>query len=448
MIGAALFAAALAIPQAGVVEGFYGRPWPHQGRVELVRFLGGLGLNTYIYGPKDDPYHHAKWREAYPAEKAKEFGELLAAAKANKVDLYWAVHLGDAFKDEAPAAKEAEYAALFAKLESMYALGFRAFAAFFDDFGGTNATLHAEIANRVVTDFLDRKGDCPDLIVCPHDYAGLAGSEYCRIMGERCGKRVQLMWTGPNICAEIPADAVESVAKVYRRAPFVWWNWPVNDFNRGKLVMGPMYGVAPCGYAGFVLNPMENLEASKLSIYCASEFAKNPAAFDPQRAWEAGLKALYGDELAPAMRVFCDHNSDTAGGPRSHEEWIADWNRRESEALAAGGSLREECLKIRAAMAALKAKLPTARPALWGEIRHWVEMLDAQAEEGLAAIAGDRAAYDAAKARRQTVFSSQQEYFAGLAPEWDKKNCQGCITGTRLLQPMIDVVAKAAFGAK
>ena len=448
MLCATLVAATLAIPHCGVVEGFYGRPWPHAGRVELMKFMGDLGLNTYIYGPKDDPYHHAKWREPYPLERAREFGELLSAARANRVDFFWAVHLGDAFTNSAPAAKEAEYKALFAKLESMYAIGFRAFAAFFDDFGGTNAVLHAEICNRIVSGFLDRKGDCPNLIVCPNVYVGDGSGGYCRTMGERCCKRVELMWTGPTTCANISKALSEKVAANYRRAPFVWWNWPVNDFNRGKLVMGRMYGVDPYPFAGFVLNPMENLEASKITIYSAARFAKDPRAFDSKKAWEDGLRHLYGGELGAAMRVFCAHNSDPGVAPGLKQApWLADWNRLESEELAADGDLGKACAEIRAAMKTLKAGLPAAKPALWAEIRNWVDMLDAQAEEGLAALAKDRAAYDGAKARRAKIFSAQKAYFASLAPEWDKRNCTGCLTGTRVLQPMIDKAARASFGA-
>ena len=48
----------------GTVEGFYGEPWSHTDRLEQLRFYGKLKLNTYIYGPKDDPYHSSPhWRK-------------------------------------------------------------------------------------------------------------------------------------------------------------------------------------------------------------------------------------------------------------------------------------------------------------------------------------------------------------------------------------------------
>ena len=448
MLCAALVAATLAIPHSGVVEGFYGRPWPHEGRIGLLGLMGEVGLNTYVYGPKDDPYHHAKWREPYPLEKANEFRELLAVAKANKIDFYWAVHLGDAFTNDAPAAKAAEYQALFGKMESMYRIGFRAFAAFFDDFGGTNAVLHAEIANRLVSDFLAKKGDCADLIVCPHDYWGDGSGAYCRTLGETCDASVRIVWTGPSICADIPDEAIEKVTENYRRPPFVWYNWPCNDFNRGKLIMGPLYGVGSAPLAGFVVNPMEDLEASKLGICCAAEFARDPAHYDAKAAWKRSIRRLYGEELGAAMEVFCEHNSDSSGGPRSQEGWIASWSRLESERLAADGDLRKALVEIRQAMATLRAKLPAAQPALWDEIKWWIYTQDAQALEGLAALDGNRALYEAARELKSVASLAQKDAATFLAPEWDKKNANPAITGTRVLRPLIEEAAKKAFGGK
>ena len=431
------------IPYRGLVEGFYGRPWSWEGRRKVMDFLGHYNLNTYIYGPKDDPYHHAQWREPYPEDMAKEFKALLATARDNNVNFFWAVHLGDAFTDHSPEAMEKEYAALFAKLGAMYDIGFRSFAAFFDDFGKNGADIHATICNRI-KDFLDAKGDCSDLIVCPHEYVGDGANDYIRTLGANLKRGIQLMWTGPNICTDIPLFYTKAVTANGRRAPFVWWNWPVNDFNRGKLIMGRAYGVDPYPFAGFVTNPMENLEASKPALFSVADFAWNMKGFDSKRAWNDAFLELY-PSCPAAMRCFADHNSDSAGGPRSEESWLAGWNRLESENFAATGDLGLECEAIRGACRKLTDTLPTADPALWSEIRNWVAMLDAQAQEGQAALRKDKAAYDAAKKLRAEIFERQKDYFTSLAPEWDKKNCTGAITGTRLLQPAIDAAAAAAF---
>ena len=231
------------IPLRGVVEGFYGRPWGTDGRYDLIEFMGRYKMNCFIYGPKDDPYHLSRWKEKYPEDYVEDFHRLLAAAKKNHVKFYWAIHLGDAFRDPSPAVRDCEYAALWRKLDWMYDIGFRCFAVFFDDYGKPNASLHAEISNRIKRDFLDRKGDCAPLIVCPNDYVGDDKNPYSIEIGAKAEKGINIMWTGMGVCSDITAEATARRAKALRRQPFVWWNWPVNDFVRCKLVMGRTYGV-------------------------------------------------------------------------------------------------------------------------------------------------------------------------------------------------------------
>ena len=44
----------------GVLEGFYGNPWTHEQRLELIGFIASRGMNTFVYAPKDDPLHAAR----------------------------------------------------------------------------------------------------------------------------------------------------------------------------------------------------------------------------------------------------------------------------------------------------------------------------------------------------------------------------------------------------
>src|SRR5688572_16036611 len=50
----------------GIVEGFFGPPWSMQHRAAIFQFGAARGMNTYLYAPKDDPYHREKWQEHYP----------------------------------------------------------------------------------------------------------------------------------------------------------------------------------------------------------------------------------------------------------------------------------------------------------------------------------------------------------------------------------------------
>ena len=434
------------VPLRGVVEGFYGRPWGTEGRLDLMDFMGQYKMNCFIYGPKDDPYHQGKWKELYPESMIADFRRLLEAARKNHVKFYWAVHLGDAFKDPEPAAREAEYAALWRKLDSMYDVGFRCFAVFFDDFGNANAELHAEISNRVKRDFLDRKGDCAPLIVCPNDYVGDDNSKYSHVIGEKADKDILIMWTGMGVCSDITADATAKRAKALRRTPFVWWNWPVNDFVRCKLPMGRTYGVDEYPYPGFVSNPMENLEASKIALFGIADMLWNRRDFDSVRNWHDGIQRLY-PFAAKAMLQFCGHNTD----PHKEPEATGGFYREESECFMAAwksdgrAALVRECEANAAAAEELSKVLPEKAPKLWREIRYWVAFFGAQAREGIAAAKGDADAYVKAKDEGKEIQRQQKAYFQSLAPEWDRCRCMGCVTATRHLQKVIDDCAKESF---
>ncbi|WP_269744652.1 beta-N-acetylglucosaminidase domain-containing protein [Saccharomonospora cyanea] len=69
-----------AMPLRGTIEGFYGSPWTHTERLDQLAFYGDVKFNTYVYAPKDDPYHRDRWREPYPADKLAELGELVRQA--------------------------------------------------------------------------------------------------------------------------------------------------------------------------------------------------------------------------------------------------------------------------------------------------------------------------------------------------------------------------------
>ncbi len=419
------------IPYRGVVEGFYGRPWGHAARLKLMNYMGDLKMNTYIYGPKDDPYHHARWKQAYPKTMQREFKELLDAADRNFVKCYWAIHLAE--------AQDVDFPEIIAKLESMYNIGFRSFAVFFDDYGSNGPKHHAKICNYILNEFLKKKGNCNKLIVCPNVYWGNGNNVYCKTLGAELDPSIEIMWTGRTICTDIDAKISAEVEANYQRSPFVWWNWPVNDFRRSKLLMGPTYGVEPYKFGGFVTNPMENFEASKIGIFGVADFAWNMKAFDSRKNWLAAIDYLFPYAKC-AMKRFCDHNADP-NEIGSAPKW--GWTRKESELfLESGKSLEDECRDMIATSRELEVVLPDEDPDLWREVKNWVAMMETVGEEGLAAIHGDIPAYEAARARKKEIGLEQAEYFKSMTFQHDKRNCQPCYVATTVIQPEIDALAK------
>lgn len=308
------------VPFRGTVEGFYGDPWTQQDRIEQLRFYGQLKLNTYIYGPKDDPYHSSpNWRLHYPEKEEAEIRQLVQEAKKNHVDFVWAIHPGKDIKWNLE-----DSTAVLKKFEMMYGLGVRSFAVFFDDISGvgTDANKQAGLLNYIQYQFVNKKKDVTPLIMCPTEYnkgwSDPKPGTYLDILGEKLDPAIHIMWTGNTVVADITKEGLEWVNKRIRRPAFVWWNFPVSDYVRDHLLMGPSYGIdtdAQNQMSGFVSNPMDKAEPSKTAIFGVALYTWNMKSYQPEQAWMASHRYIM-PEAAEAFQLFNAHNSDP--GPNGH----------------------------------------------------------------------------------------------------------------------------------
>lgn len=188
----------------GVVEGFYGTPWSHEARLRQLKFYGENKMNTYIYGPKDDPYHSSpNWRLPYPEKEALQLQELVKVANENEVDFVWAIHPGQDIK-----WNQEDRDLLLAKFEKMYDLGVRSFAVFFDDISGegTNPNKQAELLNYIDEKFVKVKPDVTPLVMCPTEYNKSWSNpkgNYLTTLGEKLNPSIQIMWTGDRVISDI-----------------------------------------------------------------------------------------------------------------------------------------------------------------------------------------------------------------------------------------------------
>lgn len=297
----------------GVVEGFYGTPWSHQARLSQLKFYGKNKMNTYIYGPKDDPYHSApNWRLPYPEKEAVQLQELVAVANSNEVDFVWAIHPGQDIK-----WNQQDRDILLAKFEKMYQLGVRSFAVFFDDISGegTNPQKQAELLNYIDENFVQTKPDVTPLIMCPTEYNKSWSNpkgNYLTTLGEKLNPSIQIMWTGDRVVSDITRDGISWINERIKRPAYIWWNFPVSDYVRDHLLLGPVYGndtTISGQMSGFVTNPMEHAEASKIAIYSVASYAWNPTKYDTWQTWKDAIRTILPD-AAEELECFAIHNSD------------------------------------------------------------------------------------------------------------------------------------------
>jgi len=310
-------------PERGIVEGFYGAPWNHQDRLEMLRFEGQHGMNVYYYAPKDDPYHRKLWQEPYPPEQMKRLGELVSTARANFVDFCFAISPGLSIV----YASEEDFSKLTAKLASVAKLGVSCFALFLDDVPPelqspqdrerfpTLAQAHASLINKLDGHLKSQSKD-NRLVVTPTTYTNEWGSrDYIRELGSAVNEDVAIVWTGPEVAS--PAITVAQArewGEWLRRKPLVWDNFPVNDGRPWRVHLGPLRGRdanLPDAIRGVFSNPMNQPRASMLPLETIADYLWNSAAYDPERSLKKAVTAQYGDDaprlLAAWLKTYGDY---------------------------------------------------------------------------------------------------------------------------------------------
>lgn len=373
------------VPYRGVVEGFYGVPWSREARLSQLDFYGRNKMNIYIYGPKDDPYHSSpNWRKPYPAQEAEQLKELVECARRNEVLFYWAIHPG---KDIRWNTEDRDL--LMEKFESMYRLGIRAFAVFFDDISGegTSAEKQVELLNDIYHNFVKVKGDVAPLLMCPTEYNRLwtkLEGGYLATLGGKLHPDIGILWTGDKVVACIDKPTMQFVNPLLKRKAFIWWNFPVSDYVRDRLLLGAVYGNGTDiddDISAFISNPMEHAEASKIALFSIADYAWNMDAYKSDASWRRAVRYLMPGHAA-ALQVFASHNSDLGGNEHDFrreeseqirpalERLLDAYCREGKREVAAASAVTEECERMIASADLLLAS--DENLALIKEITPWL----------------------------------------------------------------------------
>lgn len=307
------------MPTRGVIEGYYGNPWSQEDMIDMCSFFDFNKMNTFIYGPKNDPYHHGgQVFTPYPDEQAANLKALVDEANAHCVDIVWAMHPGNSNDGEnLQKAKD--------KLEAMYALGFRRFAVFFDDISANSVQKQADFLNYLNREVVKAHDDVKGLIMCPSEYCiSFAGgwntqSTYLEDLGKALDPDIDIMWTGSVVVDMQLEPSVDWFVGKTGRQPFIWHNYPCSDYGSRPLLLCPYEPATTTLHNkinGFTANPMEYYEASKVGLCGMADFAWNAEAYDPWQSWEKAV-AYTMPEAVDAFRTYCLSNFNYPS-PKSH----------------------------------------------------------------------------------------------------------------------------------
>ena len=281
----------------GVIEGFYGRPWSHEARLEYASYLRQMGLNCYLYCPKADPYLRKRWQEYWPKSTHRQLAEMARAYTAQEIQ--WGVGLSPFALYE--NYDSAQRQALKRKVKYLSTMDMSTLAILFDDMPGaieSLATRQAEIVADVCA-----WAPAIRILVCPtyysfdpvlEKYFGTMPANYWEQLGKQIPAQVDIFWTGNRVCSDtVSAQDIDTICRQLGRKVMLWDNYPVND---GALRSNYIYSSKLSGrdhslgekLSGHLCNPMNQ---PQLSLMALEGLADLYADKSQERPW---LAQLYG----------------------------------------------------------------------------------------------------------------------------------------------------------
>lgn len=404
----------------GVIEGYYGNPWSHEDCIDMCTFFDQNKMNTFIYGPKNDSYHHGGGVfTPYPADQAANLAALVREANAHHVDIVWAMHPGNS--NDGDNLQKA-----VSKLNAMYDLGFRRFAVFFDDISANSVQKQIDFLNYLNKNVVKAKGDVKGLIVCPSEYCiSFAGgqntsSTYLNSLGAGLDADIDIMWTGWQVVDMEIEPSCDWFINRTGRKPFIWHNYPCSDYGSRPLLMCPYEPATKTLYTkitGFTANPMEYYEASKVGLYGMADFAWNPNDYDPWEAWEEAVQFIMPDH-ADAFRTYCYSNFNYPA-PKSHGKPIIYTETPDFKALLVAKPFASATAADYATYFQTQLDAATELRSIEGnrlvkEIAEWLEFYELQSRRGLDLVA-----------MRQAIDAKDGELFINTYKEYTARTAQG-----------------------
>jgi hyaluronoglucosaminidase len=315
----------------GIVEGFFGPLWSMSHRTALFEFGSAKGMNSYLYAPKDDPYHRARWTEPYPRSDWQSLVKLVRQAEKCGIDFVYGFHPGKrlCFSAGRPIKILIEKAGRF------YEAGVRTFAILFDDIP---SRLEHEKDRRVFRNSLARaEGSWLNMIrerqpghwknvewwICPSYYTpdpllsrvyGSFEPAFLETLGEHLPSDVPYFWTGPAVVSN--SITLRHVRNIARRLPqplMLWDNYPVNDLTmKDEMHLAPLTGRdarLPRVVYGYFSNPLLQEALSFIPLGTCFDYAQHPSNYDPESSWAKIICQRFGRKSLThwrAIRLACE----------------------------------------------------------------------------------------------------------------------------------------------
>ena len=173
-------------------------------------------MNAYVYAPKDDAKHRARWREPYDVAESECLSSLAEACRAGNARFGFAISPGLDIDYRSASDRRS----LLAKLTPLLDIGVDWFVLALDDIP-LRPALAEDQADLVdyVHGALDTGTDVR-LSLVPTSTSAHDPSPYLSALAARLPRDVDIFWTGPTVCSpRITAHDARCLARSRRGPP-------------------------------------------------------------------------------------------------------------------------------------------------------------------------------------------------------------------------------------
>jgi hypothetical protein len=298
------------IPELGLVEGYFGRPWSHEDRKRVATALRRLGYSWLHHAPKADAFLRRRWREPHPPAALDALADL--SRHCRSLGLRFGVGLSP-YELHHDFGKQAQKD-FEAKVRALDAIGLDDLAILFDDTRGDVPDLAAREAEIVHAAAACTRAT--RVFMCPTYYSddrildavfGARPHGYLEDLGRRLDPRIAVYWTGEEVCArEIGAGHLARIGDALRRKPTLWDNYPVNDgprMSRFLHLRGFTGRPSAIGahVAGHAINPALQPHLSLIPAATLVASYRDGPVYAYMAAFRAAASALAGPALGAML---------------------------------------------------------------------------------------------------------------------------------------------------
>jgi protein O-GlcNAcase/histone acetyltransferase len=274
----------------GYIEGYFGRLLTWEQRHGILKKMKSLGLNTYLYGPKEDPYHRLQWRKPYPTARITELGAFAKAGKRNGITVIAAVAPGLSYD----YLSKNDYKTLLKKFTALAGAGISTLALHMDDIPETLPAscstsfhslgeAHGLLLGRLLDDLHKiskkiRLWFCPTIYTDEFIRVNAANTEYIKDLVRTMPDSIQTLWTGPQVVAkELTADNLRHITTAFNNRIVLWDNYYATDYCPYRIFVGPYLGrehriLKQC--SGVMINPTGLYITDMLLLSLFADFIK------------------------------------------------------------------------------------------------------------------------------------------------------------------------------